>query len=63
MKTSAGVVPKLRSFAICSYHGTKNHHNFTVGKKPIDKSAIRYIMSFKATELFEVDGMVMHALV
>lgn len=29
-----------------AFQGTKNHHNFTVGKSFMDKSSNRYIMSF-----------------
>jgi tRNA pseudouridine38-40 synthase len=33
--------------ALSMYEGTKNYHNFTVGKSAKDPSAKRYIMSFK----------------
>lgn len=38
------------------YIGTHNFHNFTSGKRPTDKSAIRYITDFKASKPFECRG-------
>lgn len=39
------------------YIGTKNHHNFTVGKKFADKSAMRHIKSFDCSEPFMRRGL------
>jgi tRNA pseudouridine38-40 synthase len=46
----------LRSI-LQSYIGTHNHHNFTVGRKFTEKSSIRYIKSFTASEPFVRGGL------
>lgn len=39
------------------YNGTHNFHNFTARIKPEDPSAKRYILSFTAGKIIEVQGM------
>jgi tRNA pseudouridine38-40 synthase len=39
------------------YVGTKNFHNFTAKKDPLDKSNIRYIMGFGVQQVFVHEGM------
>jgi tRNA pseudouridine38-40 synthase len=39
------------------YLGTHNYHNFTSGKKFVDPSAKRYIMSMECGEPFVKDGL------
>ena len=39
------------------YNGTHNFHNFTARIKPEDPSAKRYILSFQAGKVIEVQGM------
>jgi len=42
---------------LSNYLGTKNHHNFTTGRKSNDSSCMRYITQFEIVELFIVSGV------
>jgi tRNA pseudouridine38-40 synthase len=42
---------------LAKYHGTRNYHNFTLGKSFNEASSKRYIMSFIASEPFVRDGI------
>jgi len=44
------------------FEGTHNYHNFTYGKSSSEKSAKRYVMSFKCGKAFQIDGMEMVVL-
>ena len=50
-------VLKLVNDTLKLYVGTRNFHNFTSGKKYIDPSAKRYIMSFECGKPFVKDGI------
>lgn len=42
---------------LSKYCGTHNFHNFTARMKPEDPSAKRYMISFTAGDVFEINGM------
>lgn len=48
---------KRLRYILSKYAGTHNFHNFTARIKPEDPSAKRYILSFEARDIFEVQGM------
>lgn len=55
-RLSADKLAKVR--AVCStFMGTRNFHNFTIGRPNWDRSANRFIMTFECSDPFVRDGM------
>ncbi|GME89770.1 unnamed protein product [Ambrosiozyma monospora] len=55
-RTSAGKLAKFQE-TLNLFKGHHNFHNFTVGKDYRDKSANRYMLNFKVSEPFEIEGI------